>query len=95
MAAFAQSNEGDVSPNTKGARCIDTGKKCDFNSSTCNGRVSPWGTHESRLVIHVSCLPPLQNELCIAAGPGKDMFDSTMIIAQKQYEAGRVGYRSL
>ena len=40
VAAFAQSNEGDVSPNTKGARCTDTGKKCDFNSSTCDGKVS-------------------------------------------------------
>ena len=25
VAAFAQSNEGDVSPNTKGPHCIDTG----------------------------------------------------------------------
>ena len=40
MAAFAQSNEGDVSPNIKGATCIDTGKKCDTISSTCNGKVS-------------------------------------------------------
>ena len=40
VAAFAQSNEGDVSPNIKGATCIDTGKKCDTISSTCNGKVS-------------------------------------------------------
>ncbi len=40
VAAFAQSNEGDVSPNTKGARCIDTGKECDTISSTCDGKVS-------------------------------------------------------
>lgn len=25
VAAFAQSNEGDVSPNTRGPHCIDTG----------------------------------------------------------------------
>ena len=40
MAAHAQSNEGDVSPNTKGPICIDTGKPCDYKTSTCNGRVS-------------------------------------------------------
>jgi neutral ceramidase len=31
------SNEGDVSPNTKGAFC-DNGDPCDFAHSTCNGR---------------------------------------------------------
>ena len=39
MAAFPQANEGDVSPNTAGPRCIDTGEACDFETSTCNGRV--------------------------------------------------------
>ncbi|KAL3877147.1 hypothetical protein ACJMK2_034896 [Sinanodonta woodiana] len=63
VAAFAQSNEGDVSPNTKGPRCLDTGKPCDFNTSTCNGR----------------------NELCVAFGPGRDMFESTQIIATNQF----------
>ncbi|XP_057378425.1 uncharacterized protein LOC130700406 [Daphnia carinata] len=38
VAAFASSNLGDVSPNTMGAKCIDTGLPCDFVSSTCNGR---------------------------------------------------------
>eukprot|EP00850_Spirogloea_muscicola_P010949 SM000066S20424 [mRNA] locus=s66:236717:241882:+ [translate_table: standard] len=38
VAAFAQSNEGDVSPNVLGAFCNDTGLPCDFNHSTCNGR---------------------------------------------------------
>ncbi|XP_077971927.1 putative neutral ceramidase C [Styela clava] len=39
VAAFAQSNEGDVSPNTKGPHCVDTGKACDNIHSTCNGQV--------------------------------------------------------
>lgn len=39
VAAFAQANEGDVSPNTRGARCIDTGLECDALTSTCNGWV--------------------------------------------------------
>ncbi|XP_060552761.1 uncharacterized protein LOC132714046 [Ruditapes philippinarum] len=63
VAAFAQSNEGDVSPNTKGPHCLDTGLPCDFNHSTCNGK----------------------NELCVAFGPGNDMFESTEIIARRQY----------
>lgn len=39
VAAFAQSNCGDVSPNIKGPRCIDTGLPCDLATSTCDGRV--------------------------------------------------------
>uniref|UniRef100_A0A646QF66 Neutral ceramidase n=1 Tax=Hemiscolopendra marginata TaxID=943146 RepID=A0A646QF66_9MYRI len=63
VAAFAQSNEGDVSPNIFGPRCLDTGRPCDFDTSTCNGK----------------------NELCVASGPGKDMFESTSIIANRQF----------
>lgn len=37
VAAFAQANEGDCSPNTQGAHCPD-GTPCSWNSSTCNGR---------------------------------------------------------
>ncbi|CAH8666127.1 unnamed protein product [Schistosoma bovis] len=64
VAAFAQANEGDVSPNTAGPRCIDTGLPCDFVHSSCGGRA--------------------QN--CIAYGPGSDMFESTKLIAYKQFE---------
>lgn len=64
VAAFASSNLGDVSPNTKGARCIDTGLPCERNSSTCGGKT----------------------EMCIAFGPGEDMFDSTRIIGENQYK---------
>ncbi|CAK8675531.1 unnamed protein product [Clavelina lepadiformis] len=39
VAAFAQSNEGDVSPNTHGPHCIDTGLPCDDTHSTCGGKV--------------------------------------------------------
>jgi neutral ceramidase len=67
VAAFAQSNEGDVSPNTKGPHCLDSGKSCDILHSTCDGK----------------------NELCVAAGPGKDMFDSTDIIGMKQFTKGQ------
>jgi neutral ceramidase len=38
VAAFGQSNEGDVSPNLMGPKCLDTGLPCDFATSTCNGR---------------------------------------------------------
>jgi neutral ceramidase len=36
VAAFAQSNEGDVSPNTRGAFC-DNGSPCEVAHSTCGG----------------------------------------------------------
>lgn len=39
VGAFAQSNEGDVSPNINGARCQDTGEICDFGRSPCHGNV--------------------------------------------------------
>uniref|UniRef100_A0A0C9RQA8 Neutral ceramidase n=1 Tax=Wollemia nobilis TaxID=56998 RepID=A0A0C9RQA8_9CONI len=38
VAAFCQSNVGDVSPNVLGTFCIDTGLPCDFNHSTCGGK---------------------------------------------------------
>ncbi|KAL7059867.1 hypothetical protein AAHC03_013786 [Spirometra sp. Aus1] len=72
VAAFAQANEGDVSPNTRGPRCIDTGLPCDELTSTCAGRV--------------------QN--CIAFGPGRDMFESTLIIAQRQFEKAKQLYQT-
>ncbi|XAR61571.1 Ceramidase [Bertholletia excelsa] len=37
VGAFCQSNVGDVSPNVLGAFCIDSGKPCDFNRSSCDG----------------------------------------------------------
>jgi neutral ceramidase len=36
VGAVAQSNEGDVSPNTRGAFC-DNGSPCDYAHSTCGG----------------------------------------------------------
>eukprot|EP00164_Ancoracysta_twista_P004307 GFYU01005800.1.p1 GENE.GFYU01005800.1~~GFYU01005800.1.p1 ORF type:complete len:712 (+),score=286.13 GFYU01005800.1:172-2307(+) len=39
VAAFPQTNSGDVSPNTMGARCPD-GNPCDFKTSTCNGKTA-------------------------------------------------------
>eukprot|EP00940_MAST-03C_sp_MAST-3C-sp2_P000466 g466.t1 len=38
VAAFAATNLGDVSPNTKGAFCADTGEPCEMVHSTCNGK---------------------------------------------------------
>lgn len=37
VAAFASTNLGDVSPNTEGPTCIDTGEPCDMETSTCRG----------------------------------------------------------
>ena len=38
VAAFASTNLGDVSPNTDGPKCQDTGLPCDIEHSTCDGR---------------------------------------------------------
>jgi len=38
ISGFFSTNLGDVSPNTNGAKCIDTGEPCDGTTSTCNGR---------------------------------------------------------
>lgn len=38
VAAFVATNLGDVSPNTKGPHCRDTGLPCDNPHSTCNNR---------------------------------------------------------
>lgn len=67
VAAFGSTNLGDVSPNTAGPICIDTGLPCDGETSSCDGKC----------------------ENCIASGPGKDMFESTQIIGEKQYEHAR------
>eukprot|EP00899_Mesostigma_viride_P019015 jgi/Mesvir1/27114/Mv20792-RA.1 len=38
VAAFAQSNEGDVSPNTGGTFCGNTSVRCEEEHSTCGGK---------------------------------------------------------
>ena len=67
VAAFSNANLGDVSPNLKGSKCMDTGFPCDGSSSTCGGR----------------------SEMCIATGPGVDMFESTAIIGERQAKVSR------
>ncbi|XP_023229099.1 neutral ceramidase-like [Centruroides sculpturatus] len=64
VAAFAQANEGDSSPNIIGPRCSLSGKVCDFETSSCSKKEG----------------------ICISTGPGKDMFESTKIIGERQYE---------
>ena len=73
VAAFANSNLGDVSPNLKGPKCQDTGLPCDYVTSTCSDGKST---------------------KCWAAGPGKDMFESTRIIGQRQADKAMELYRT-
>lgn len=68
ISAFASSNLGDVSPNTEGPRCTNTGKVCENVTSTCNGLA----------------------KYCVASGPGKDMFESTRIIAEQLFDKAKV-----
>ncbi|XP_001606211.2 neutral ceramidase isoform X1 [Nasonia vitripennis] len=60
VAAFASTNLGDVSPNTRGPKCEFSGQHCTVQY-TCPGK----------------------KEMCFASGPGKDIFESTSIIANK------------
>ena len=60
VAAFASTNLGDVSPNTRGPKCEFSGKNCS-EQYTCPGK----------------------KEMCFASGPGRDIFESTSIIANK------------
>ncbi|XP_005154078.2 putative neutral ceramidase C [Melopsittacus undulatus] len=71
VAAFASSNLGDVSPNTKGPLCINTGVSCNNPESTC---------------------PVGGAKMCMAMGPGNDMFESTRIIGQNIYSKARELY---
>uniref|UniRef100_A0A8C5X650 Neutral ceramidase n=1 Tax=Malurus cyaneus samueli TaxID=2593467 RepID=A0A8C5X650_9PASS len=69
VAAFASSNLGDVSPNTRGPSCANTGESCDNPQSSC---------------------PIGGAAMCMARGPGKDMFESTRIIGQNLYLKAKV-----
>ncbi|KAH9639962.1 hypothetical protein HF086_008057 [Spodoptera exigua] len=64
VCAFASTNLGDVSPNTKGPHCEFSGKPCDQEKLLCKR----------------------PKERCFASGPGRDMFDSTRIIATKLFQ---------
>ncbi|XP_076775180.1 neutral ceramidase isoform X1 [Arvicanthis niloticus] len=73
VAGFASSNLGDVSPNTLGPHCINTGDSCDNDRSTCpNGGPS----------------------MCMASGPGQDMFESAQIIGRTIYQKAKELYAS-
>lgn len=96
VAAFAQANEGDASPNTRGAHCTDTGLPCDNIQSTCDGKVSNFlcsctNPSSSTTCYHRYVVLKVQN--CIATGPGEDIFDSTRIIGEKQYTTGKVWFK--
>uniref|UniRef100_A0A674H444 Neutral ceramidase n=1 Tax=Taeniopygia guttata TaxID=59729 RepID=A0A674H444_TAEGU len=69
VAAFASSNLGDVSPNTRGPFCANTGESCDNPQSSC---------------------PVGGAAMCMAKGPGNDMFESTRIIGQNIYLKAKV-----
>uniref|UniRef100_A0A8C9WBK9 Neutral ceramidase n=1 Tax=Scleropages formosus TaxID=113540 RepID=A0A8C9WBK9_SCLFO len=68
VAAFSSSNEGDVSPNTKGPYCVNTGDSCDYLNSSC---------------------PVGGTNMCVAFGPGIDMFESTRIIGESIYSKAK------
>lgn len=82
VAAFGSANLGDVSPNTEGPKCIDTGESCENESSTCCDKDGN------------NCYV----QKCIAFGPGKDqkgdpdMQESTRIIGERQFQKAKELY---
>uniref|UniRef100_UPI00398EB897 neutral ceramidase n=1 Tax=Pristiophorus japonicus TaxID=55135 RepID=UPI00398EB897 len=68
VAVFASSNLGDVSSNTLGPHCVNTGESCDNLDSTC---------------------PVGGSSMCMSAGPGRDMFESTAIIGRNIYNKAK------
>eukprot|EP01043_Picozoa_sp_COSAG02_P036303 COSAG02_NODE_2650_length_8327_cov_247.925620_1_plen_867_part_00 len=86
VAAFAQGNQGDISPNVgefePGALCVggpNEGLPCEPFSSTCQDELG---------------VPSV--ELCIARGPapGGEIFGSTRIIAERQFLAARQAWNT-
>ncbi|XP_072522781.1 neutral ceramidase [Salminus brasiliensis] len=73
VAAFATANSGDVSPNTRGPYCVNTGERCDYLNSSC---------------------PIGGTKMCVAFGPGNDMFESTRIIGENIYRKAKELYGS-
>ncbi|KAG5855430.1 hypothetical protein ANANG_G00048980 [Anguilla anguilla] len=71
VAAFASSNLGDVSPNTRGPYCVNTGEACDYVNSSC---------------------PIGGTKMCVALGPGNDMFESTRIIGENVFKKAKELY---
>ncbi|XP_078422053.1 neutral ceramidase isoform X2 [Cetorhinus maximus] len=68
VSAFASSNLGDVSSNTLGPHCVNTGETCNNPDSTC---------------------PVGGSSMCMSAGPGRDMFESTAIIGRHIYNKAK------
>ena len=83
VAAFANSNKGDTSPNTNGPVCRsgpNLGMPCDFETSQCPG-------DNGRLTVGN----------CWASGPGEneDSMDSARIMGERQWIAAQVSCPSL
>ena len=85
MVAFPQAN--DVSPNTAGPRCIDTGEACDYETSTCNGKVCT--TIIDILVFILMCSYSYRFTALNLILHDVDTFDSTRIIGENQYHFAR------
>jgi neutral ceramidase len=88
VAAFASTNLGDVSPNTKGAFCVDTGR---LRISECSAILRLLFNSYSRVLSGLPCDYLTSTcsgvaETCVASGPGNDMFQSTEIIGRNQFE---------
>ncbi|CDO72669.1 hypothetical protein BN946_scf184985.g88, partial [Trametes cinnabarina] len=91
VAAFAQSNVGDTSPNTLGAFCESPGQPwdgqpCDFDHSTCGNKTEDChGRFVPTWFLHI-----ITNQV-FCSGPGFRIsdFESNRIIAQHQVDGAK------
>ena len=88
---------GDVSPNTNGTYCMDTGLPCDPVHSTCNGKSEMCvGRGPGKVRWHCGSPFPaagLRRRSCgQRTAVCQDMFESTRIIAEKQFGAAKQLY---
>ncbi|KAL6011840.1 Neutral ceramidase 2 [Asimina triloba] len=85
VAAFCQSNVGDVTPNVLGAFCNDTGLPCDFNHSSCNGNNQ----------LCVGRGPGYPDEILSTKIIGQRQFEKAMELFQTAKEGltGKIDYR--
>eukprot|EP00434_Breviolum_minutum_P029466 symbB.v1.2.026056.t1/scaffold2576.1/size75980/1 len=73
VAGFGSAASGDISPNTHGSWCEVTGQSCETAQSVC---------YDSR--------GQPRNSDCLAWGPGgRNIFESTKVIGERQYLAAR------
>jgi len=86
VAGFVNSNAGDASPNTNGAQCSISKVPCDIETSTCGRMAQNIQLMRRRERLGKRFKRLVDQDQCIASGPGKDMYESAKYIGEKQFK---------